>query len=396
VLIFLFEGAVHFMKNNAAKTLSYLIGIAVAVAAGFFAHSLMGPGQVLQAPMAGGQRPQPKVVAQVIGMTPLDTQDKYIAMVESIQDVVVKPEVSGYLDEVRFKEGDLVKQGELLFTIDKRRYQATVEVRQAELAQARAELERATKYLNRLRAASERSISQTDFDTAESAEQQARAAVQQAHATLNLAKLDLSFCEIHAPISGRIGAALVTKGNYVTPASGELAKIVQMDPIRVVFSMTDRSYVSLRQREVSGTADDYAAKVLLPNKTLYGGVGSKAFADNEMNAQTGTIALRFLFDNPDGLLIPGSYVNIFLEKTQRPMGLSVPQQALLVDAQGDYVLTADDNGLLSVTRVTLGKTLGRDREVLSGLKEGDRVVIEGLLKVQPGVTAQVTLQEGAQ
>ncbi|WP_321531709.1 efflux RND transporter periplasmic adaptor subunit [uncultured Desulfuromonas sp.] len=384
------------MKNNAAKTLSYLIGIAVAVAAGFFAHSLMGPGQVLQAPMAGGQRPQPKVVAQVIGMTPLDTQDKYIAMVESIQDVVVKPEVSGYLDEVRFKEGDLVKQGELLFTIDKRRYQATVEVRQAELAQARAELERATKYLNRLRAASERSISQTDFDTAESAEQQARAAVQQAHATLNLAKLDLSFCEIHAPISGRIGAALVTKGNYVTPASGELAKIVQMDPIRVVFSMTDRSYVSLRQREVSGTADDYAAKVLLPNKTLYDGVGSKAFADNEMNAQTGTIALRFLFDNPDGLLIPGSYVNIFLEKTQRPMGLSVPQQALLVDAQGDYVLTADDNGLLSVARVTLGKTLGRDREVLSGLKEGDRVVIEGLLKVQPGVTAQVTLQEGAQ
>lgn len=384
------------MKNNAAKTLTYVIGIAVAVAVGFFGHGLMGSGQTPQAPMAGGQRPQPQVVAQVISETPLDSQEEYIAAVESVQDVVVKPEVSGYLNEVHFNEGDLVKQGALLFTIDKRRYQATVEVRQAELAQSRAELERAVKYLKRLRAASERSISQTDLDTAESAEQQARAAVQQAQANLNLAQIDLGFCEIHAPISGRIGAALVTKGNYVTPASGDLAKIVQMNPIRVVFSMTDRSYVSLRQREVAGMADDYVAKVRLPNKTLYDGVGSKAFADNEMNEQTGTIALRFLFENPDGLLIPGSYVNILLERAQRPMGLRVPQKALLVDAEGNYVLTADNNGLLSVARVTLGKTLGSDREVLSGLKAGDRVVIEGLQKVQPGVTAQVTLHEVAQ
>ncbi len=384
------------MKNNAVKTLSYLIGIVVAVAAGFFAHNLMGPGQPQQAPMGAGQRPQPQVVAQVISETPLDTQVEYIAAVESVEDVVVKSEVSGYLDEVHFKEGDFVKQGTLLFTIDKRRYQATVEVRRAELAQSHAELERATKYLKRLRAVSERSISQTDLETAESDELQARAAVQQAQANLNLAKLDLGFCEIHAPISGRIGAALVTKGNYVTAASGDLAKIVQMNPIRVVFSLTDRAYVSLRQREVSGTADDYVARVRLPNKALYGGVGTRAFADNEMNTQTGTIALRFLFDNPDGLLIPGSYVNILLEKARRPMGLRVPQQALLVDTQGNYVLTADNNGLLSVARVTLGKTLGRDRQVLSGLKAGDRVVVDGLQKVQPGVTAQVTLQKVTQ
>nr|WP_320050848.1 efflux RND transporter periplasmic adaptor subunit [uncultured Desulfuromonas sp.] len=374
------------------KNVSYLIGIVVAVAAGFFAHNLMGTGQTQQPAMGAGQRPQPQVVAQVISETPLDTQEEYIASVESVEDVVVKSEVSGYLDEVHFKEGELVNQGTLLFTIDKRRYQATVELRRAELAQANAELDRAGKYLKRLRAVSERSISQTDLETAESAEQQARAAVQQAQANLNLAEIDLGFCEIHAPISGRIGAALVTKGNYVTPASGDLAKIVQMDPIRVVFSMTDRAYVSLRQREVSGTADDYVAKVRLPNKALYDGVGTRAFADNEMNTQTGTIALRFLFDNPDGLLIPGSYVNILLEKAHRPMGLCVPQKALMVDTQGNYVLTADNNGLLSVTHVTLGKTLGSDQEVIFGLKVGDRVVVDGLQKVQPGVTAQVTLQ----
>lgn len=381
------------MNKRTVKLIAYSIGLAVAVAAGFFAHDLTSSGEAPAAIPQMEQMPLPTVVAQVLKATPLEPLDEYIASVEPIQVVTVKPEVAGYIDQVHFTEGAFVEKGQLLFTIDQRRYRAIVQVRQAELVRAQAELERTSKYLKRLQNASSRSVSESDLESAESAQLQAKAALRQAEANLNLAQIDLDYCEIHAPISGRIGAALVTKGNYVTPGSGILAKIIQMDPVRVVFSMTDRAFLSLRQREAAGTAQDLVARLRLPNGSVHASPGKKEFSDNEMNPETGTIAIRFLFDNPDGMLISGSYVNLMLGKTEPRIGIRVPQQALLVDPQGTYVLTADEKGLLSTARIEVGKTIGTDMEVLSGLKDGDRVIVDGLQKVHPGTMATVTLRE---
>jgi RND family efflux transporter MFP subunit len=208
-----------------------------------------------------------------------------------------------------------------------------------------------------------------------------------------LAKIDLAFTEIHSPISGRIGKAMATKGNYVTSASGALAHIVQTDPIRVVFSMTDRAYLTLRQQELQGGTNALAARVRLPNGSALKTLGKKDFDDNAMNSETGTLAVRYLFDNPDSLLISGGYVNILLGQQERPLGIRIPQQAVLVDPQGTYVLTVDEDGKVGTARVQLGQSIASDFVALSGLKAGDRIVVDGLQKVQPGTVAKITLQE---
>jgi RND family efflux transporter MFP subunit len=261
---------------------------------------------------------------------------------------------------------------------------------------AKAELDRAGKYLKRLRNTDRKGVSASDLETAESAHLQAKAALLQAEANLELAVIDLSYAEIRAPIGGRIGEAMMTKGNYVSVASEILARIVQDDPIRVAFSMTDRAYLNLRQQELAGENEALNARIRLPNGAAFPTVGKKEFDDNEMNPETGTMAVRYLFDNTDGLLVPGGYVNILLGVPERPMGIRVPQKAIMLDPEGSYVLTVDEAGMVGVSRVELGGTIGDDRIALAGLNEGDRVVVEGVQKVQPGMTAAVTLQETEQ
>lgn len=375
------------------KFIGGLTVVLVAGAAGFVVRGFVAVGGPPPGAPAMGKMPPPAVVAQEVKNVPLDILEEYIGKVEPVQEVMVASEVAGYIDQVHFTEGAVVQEGQLLFTIDQKQYQALVNVREAELERAKSELDRCQKYLNRLRKASQRSISETDIETAESAELQAAAAFKQAQASLSLAQIDLAYSEIHSPISGRIGEAKLTKGNYVTPSSGALARIIQVDPIRVVFSMTDRAYLSLRQQELAGKENGMVATVRLPNGVTPPIEGKKDFDDNAMNAATGTMAVRYLFDNPDQLLVSGGYVKIMLGQPERPMGIRIPQQCVLVDPQGSYVLTVTAEGLVKAARVKLGRQAASDVVVESGLKAGDRVVVEGVQKVQPGVTAGVTMKE---
>ncbi len=361
-------------------------GISLFIPSGGQAPDMRGAG-------ATGKMPPPAVVAVELTEQPLDLLEDHIARVEPVQEVMVRSEVSGYIDDVHFTEGSFVTEGDLLFTIDQEQYQAIVDVRQAELARAKAELNRAEKYLRRMRKASQRSVSQSNLDTAESDQLQAVANLKQAEANLNLARLDLGYAKVRAPISGCIGAAKVTKGNYVTAASNALARIVQISPIRVVFSMTDRAYLDFRAQELTGAAQGLVARIRLPNGTQLPLIGKKAFDDNVMNAETGTMAVRYLFDNPDGQLVPGGYVNILLGLRQRPMGIRIPQRALLLDAKGAYVLTVNGEGQVGAARVETGESIEDEIVVLSGLKAGDRIIVDGVQKARPGMTAQVTLQE---
>lgn len=383
------------MLKQILAIIGFVVTLAVGVGIGIFAGKMMSMDMSMM--MGGpGEMPPPAVKAVELKEVPVDVRQEYIASVEPVQQVMVKTEVAGYLDEVHFREGARVKAGDLLFTVDQKRYKAMVAAREADLASTEAEVNRAQRYYERIQSAGS-SVSQSDKDQAEALKLQALAHLKQAEANLTSAQLDLEYSEIRAPIDGRIGAALVTKGNYIDPMLGQtLATIVQMDPVRVVFSVTDRAYLRYRENVASGAIDEPVAHVRLPTGTELPMVGKKDFDDNAMNGRTGTIAVRYLFDNPDELLVAGGYVTILIGQAERPMGIRVPQQAVLVDQDGSYVLTASGEGEIGIARVTLGEPVGGDYVVTSGLQPGDRVVVEGVQKVQPGATATVTLVEAAQ
>lgn len=347
---------------------------------GWFAQGIVIAKKMAAAAKMRSMQMQPATVAvQMVLQTPLQPADEYIAKVDAVEDVTVRSEVSGYIDALHFTEGSLVKAGDLLFTIDRRTYQAQADAAQAELV-------RTQKLYERMKAADPRSVSKSDMDTAESAFLSAQAAY-------NLAKVSLDYTEIKAPVSGRIGAAQMTKGNYVTPASGTLARIVQIDPIRVTFSLTDREYLKLRQQELAGNNGVRIAQARLPDGALFPNIGRKDFDDNAINPQTGTIAVRYLFDNPDSLLLPGGYVTALLRNQDAEKGIKIPQKALLIDQQGTYVLTVDEKNAVSIARITTGAQIGTDVTVAFGLKEGDRIIVDGIQKARPGATVNAIQAE---
>lgn len=382
------------MLKQILGIIGFIVTLAVGIGIGIIAGKMMS--MDMSAMMGGpGAMPPPAVKAIEIQEVPVNVRKEYIASVEPVQQVMVKSDVAGYVDEVHFREGSMVKAGDLLFTIDQKRYKSMVEAREADLASAKAEVNRAERYFERIEKAGS-SVSQTDKDQAEALKLQAFANLKQAEANLQIAQLDLEYSEIRAPIDGRIGAAMITKGNYVDSMIGTtLATIVQLDPIRVVFSVTDRAYLRYRENVVSGAIHELAANIRLPTGTELPTVGKKDFDDNTMNARTGTMTVRYLFDNPDELLVAGGYVSILIGQPDRPLGIRIPQQAVLVDQDGMYVLTVTEEGIVGVSRITLGEPVEDDYVITSGLTPGDRVVVVGVQKVQPGATATVTLMEAA-
>ena len=357
------------------KAVFKTIGMLVAGAAiGWFAKGMFGGGGG-GPPMGMMQMPPATVKVLSVKETLLDAADETIAQVEPLQDVAVKPEVAGKIEQIHFEEGAFVNEGDLLFTIDRSAYQAIADAADAEMISAK-------KHYDRLRQADARSVSASDLETAESIFLRAKAAYE-------LAKVDLDYTEIKAPVGGRIGSAMVKKGNYVTPGSVELARIVQLDPIRIVFSQTDREYLAMRRRELAGDAAALEAQIVLPDGSLFPTIGKKDFDDNAINPQTGTIAVRYLFDNPDGLLLPGGYVTARLSNPDGEKGIKIPQRALLIDADGSYVLTVDAEGTVGSLRVETGNQMGADLVILSGLNPGDRIITDGIQKARPGATVHV-------
>lgn len=332
-----------------------------------------------QAAMAAQAGMKAGVTAMTVKETFLNPAAEYIAHIEPVEDVEIRSEVSGYIDAVNFTEGSLVKEGDVLFRIDPRTYQAQAN-------QAEAALINARKRYDRMKKADPRSVSKTDLETAE-------ADLLSAQAAYDRANVSLEYTDIKAPVSGRIGAAEVKKGNYVTSSSGALARIVQVDPIRVTFSMTDREYLALRQRELAGDTGARVAQVKLPDGSLFPTLGNKDFDDNAINPETGTIAVRYLFENKDQLLIPGGYVTALLRNEDDGKGILVPQKAVLVDLQGAYVLTVNEENIVGTTRIEPGIQIGTGIAVLSGLENGDRVIVDGVQKAQPGAAVTVTLLE---
>ena len=334
------------------------------------------------------QAPDPLVfVKPVVKIDASQNTNEYVGHVEAIQSVRVVPQISGEILRVCFKEGSLVKAGQMLFQIDPAPFQATVDTCRAKLEKAKADLDTSEKFFSRVQNAEARAVSAAERDKAEGTVLQNRAAVSQAKADLHLAEINLGYTKISSPITGKIGVAKFTKGNYVTPASGPLATIVQMDPIRVSYTLPDRDYLDqLAAFKKSGAV--YKNTLILSNGEEIKAQGERDFEDNKIDSSTGTIMMNLRYANADGLLIPGAMVRVRTNPVKSEIVTAVPQTAVAADSQGDYVYVIKDD-TASMVRVTLGRDFGDLREVTAGLTEGQKVAVAGIQNLRNGVKVRV-------
>ena len=379
-------------QENGSK-IGSAIGVAVLVTAsvtgGWVACSLW--------PEKTAVKPQLPTMAASVAVRAVEKRvynlpERFVAHAEPVQEVDLLPQVDGYVKEIRFKEGDLVKAGDILYVLDGERYQAIVNQRKADLEAAEAEKRRADRYFTRMEKADARGITQLERDNAEAAADSAKAAVMQAKADLVVAEYDLKKTLIVAPISGQIGKTSAHVGDYVSPSKGSLSRIVQIDPIRVSFPLTDRAYVGWRSAQLKGSAPDYRLRLLLPDGSEYKGRGAWAFDDNTMSKETATIIMRLVFPNPDRMLIPNSYVTLLVDYQNPPKLPSVPQQAVVDLSTGSravWVLKDDmtvEQRVVETREANAGWT-----PVDKGLAAGEKVVVSGVAKLAPGM--KVTLAE---
>ncbi len=374
-------------KRTMYRYIKYLLLVFVGVAIGFFVKGKFFSHAGQMGFGAGGQA---SVLVKTLARKPVALGKNFIAKVEAINASDVVPQVSGYIDQVLFADGSFVNEGDVLFIIDQKRYQAAVSSAEANLDKSKAALKQIQNDYNReLALYKDKMLSQADIELAESNLANAKANVKAAQAALDLAKLDLDYTEVRSPISGYIGKALFTKGNLATAGASKLARVVQMDPIRVVFSITDKERLSGMDQLASQTVHP-DIQIGLSNGQTLEMPNASLFADNEINAQTATMAVYAQTDNKENKLIPGNYVNVTVSLDKlRPMIL-IPQTAISQDATGQYVMIVNEQGTVVQKYITVGDVVGNNVVVVSGLEEGDRIVTIGQQKLQNGQQVNVS------
>jgi RND family efflux transporter MFP subunit len=356
--------------------------------------AFVSPGGVGAAPPSKQGGPPPLVTVTPVTLEDVNPAAEYVGHVEAIQAVDIRARVEGFLEQVNFKEGDFVQAGDVLYLIEQAPYKAKVAADRARLAQAEAELERANRHLVRLNTARPESIRATDMDDAVAAQLSAQAQLSEARATLTSSELDLGYTTIKAPISGRLGRTAFTKGNLLNQASGSLVRIVQLDPIRVVYSISQNDLTSIQMalKDSSENNKDpiLVPRIKLPNEEIYETPGQVDFVNNQVDASTGTIAVWAVFDNHDGLLLPGQYVTVLIRHSEARMLPVVPQSAIQEDREGRYVLVVDGDNRVLQRRVKTGPVVGVMWAIESGLAAEEKVIVEGVQKVRPGMVVKTT------
>ncbi len=328
--------------------------------------------------------PAPSVVTQQAQATELVSTSSYAGTVTTVEMVELLPRIEGYLLARRFEQGQLVKKGDLLFVIEPDQYQATVLQKQADLSAAQATLAERSLNYERFKALYEKKVvAKANLDQAESDYYNSKANVEAASATLTNAQLDLSYTKIYAPITGRIGVTQFSPGDYLSPTTSTLATIVQLDPIRVVFSIPEQEWLAI-ETSAHRTADNLDGflqpKIKLSNGALYDTVGRIAFVDNHIDDKTGALAVYADFANPNALLLPGQFVTVIIERGQPRKGLLVPSGAVLFDKTGHYLLLVTPDNHVEQRYVKVGLTQQGKTEVTEGLNPDEVFIVEGLAK----------------
>lgn len=314
----------------------------------------------------------------------------YLGSVEAVNHVEVLTRTDGFIKSVHFAEGQMVEAGQLLMEIDPSVHASALERAQAGVKSAEATLTLKRLLNERAQAlVSSRGISRNEADTAFADFSVAVAALQQANAALHLAELELSFTRITAPISGRAGLSRVSAGAYVHQASGPLVDIVQLDPIRVVIPVAEADFITAASGEAQGAFDllgkDFAPQLRLADGRIYPERGSLDAVANRVDPMTGTVALRARFSNKDLLLLPGGVVDVTLDSQNPALKAAVPAVALQQDREGYFVLLLDSDNRVEQRPIQLGPRINQYYVVEQGLEVGDRVVVDGIQRIRPGI-----------
>jgi membrane fusion protein, multidrug efflux system len=344
--------------------------------------------------VAQGAPPPPAVsVTPVVSRQVAETVD-YVGRLTAVEKVDIVARVEGFLEERNFKD---VKKGDLLFRIEQATYKAAVEQARATLAKAKAtEVNAKLQFQRGKELVRNQNIPQATVDQREADEQAAQASIMEAQAALDQAEINLGYTEIYSPIDGRIGIAIVTKGNLVQPSSGKLATIVSQDPIYVTFQVSQRNLLDYfrRRAEDPGKSTQVNVRIKLPNGTIYPHAGMSDFLDVQVDPTTDTVTVRATVPNPDHVLIPGGVVGVTVERGAPKSALTIPQAAVLLDQAGRYVLVVGSDKKVEQRRITAGAEQGRDIVVTDGLKEGEQVIVEGIQKVRAGQVVTTTVVPG--
>ena len=343
------------------------------------------------APPAYAEASAPVPVGSVIAeKQPITKTADFVGRVDAINRVEIRARVKGYLEAVLFKEGDVVKEGDPLYRIEKGLFQAAVEQAQGALQTRKAQHELAVKNRQRQEELYAKNVSAGKaLDEAVASEGEAKGAIMTNEANLQTAQINLGYTDIIAPITGKVGRTTVTKGNVVGPDSGVLTTMVSQDPMYVTFPVSQREFLRAAQNERPTDVKTIKVRIRFADGSIYDQVGQVNFVDVTVDRATDTVVVRATIPNPDGRLIDGQLVRVNLEGDTPEEKVVIPQAALIADQQGVYVFVVED-GKAAVRRVKTGGESGPNVVIEAGMSGGEQVIVEGLQGIRPGIVVRAS------
>ena len=345
---------------------------------------------------AAGAPPPPAVGVATVGFKPITETERFIGRIQAVEQVNLVARVTAFLDQIVFNEGQEVRKGDVLYRLERGPFEADVSAKRATIDQVQAQLANANITLDRAETLLKSPAGQqSTVDAAKASQGNLQGQLLAAQATLRTSEIQLGYTTVVAPIDGKIGRTGVTVGNVVSPGIGTLATIVRQDPMYVVFPISVRSAIELRSRYVGkGGFNAVQIKIVLPDGRIYGQVGKLNFADNTIAASTDTLVLRGTIPNPPlpeqtpgsitRELVDGEFIQVLLEGVQPVQVLSVARAAVSTDQQGDFVYLLGEGNKAVKQYVKLGQSTPTEASVLSGLKEGQTIIVDGIQRVRPG------------
>jgi membrane fusion protein, multidrug efflux system len=348
-------------------------------------------------PNPAASAPPPAVTVVKVAASEIKPATTFTGRIEAQNKVDLRVRVDGVLEKRLFVEGADVKEGELLFVIEKGFYQAAVDQAKAALETAEATLKLADIDVDRQTQLIQRNVTaQATLDQSIARQGEARGNMQAQKAALEKAELQFSYTDIKSPIFGRIGRASVSVGNFVSPSNSALATIASQDPIYASFPVTQREMLAVRKQQAAGKGGEYVIYVQLADGSRYPSAGKIDFLDNTVNQGTDTVQVRAIFANPDRVLVDGQLVTVVAEEGKGESALLAPQQALQVDQTGPYVLVVDKDNKIQIRRVETDVARGANIVIRKGLAENELIVTEGIQRVRPGqIVAPTEAKPGA-
>jgi membrane fusion protein (multidrug efflux system) len=338
--------------------------------------------------------PAPLVQTTAVEVVPHQQSKSYIGRMDAVEDTAITAQVTGYLMERHFQEGQIVEKGQKLYSIEPSSFEAQVASAKAKVSEAEAALKKAELDFERGKnLVKSNNISQAEFDALTATLMSARAQLEAGKAQLKVADVNLSYTTILAPFTGRISDSKVSQGDLLSPSSGVLTTLVSMDPIYASFSISERERLAFGMDTIEGNGSDesngVAVNIILEDGRVFEQQGKIDFLGNRINLNTGTLAMRAVVENPQQRLLPGQHVRVELMEKEAIDVVTVPRRAVQTDLEGDFVMVVTEGNVAERRNVALGTQVETGVIIQSGLKPTDVVITQGLQRVRNGVPVRI-------